>query len=73
MNSMKYHIVLERQEEGGYTAYVPELPGCISQGDTEKETIENISEAISLYEEELASVGTKYPLPAVKIIEPSHS
>lgn len=70
---MKYHIVLEKQEEGGYTAYVPELPGCISQGETEKETLENISEAISLYEEELLSSGTKISTLQVKIIEPSHS
>ena len=44
-----FHIVLEKQDEGGYTVYVPELPGCISQGETEKEVVENIKEAIDLY------------------------
>ncbi|MDO8554933.1 MAG: type II toxin-antitoxin system HicB family antitoxin [Candidatus Micrarchaeota archaeon] len=48
-----FHIVLEKQEEGGYTVYVPELPGCISQGETEKESLSNIQEAINLYLSEL--------------------
>ncbi|MGQ4915961.1 MAG: type II toxin-antitoxin system HicB family antitoxin [Candidatus Asgardarchaeia archaeon] len=46
---MKIKIVLEPQEEGGYTVYVPSLPGCISEGDTIEEAIKNIKEAISLY------------------------
>jgi len=46
---MKITVILEPQEEGGYTAYVPSLPGCISQGETKEETIKNIKEAIELY------------------------
>ena len=46
---MKLTIILEPQEEGGFTAYVPSLPGCISQGDTKEEAIKNIKEAIELY------------------------
>lgn len=46
---MKLTVVLEKQEEGGFTAYVPSLPGCISQGETKKEALENIKEAIELY------------------------
>lgn len=46
---MKYHVVLEKQEEGGYAVYIPELPGCISQGETEKEALTNIKEAMELY------------------------
>ena len=46
---MEIKIVLEKQEEGGYTVYIPSLPGCISQGETKKEAIENIKEAILLY------------------------
>ena len=46
---MKLKIVLEPSEEGGYTAYVPSLPGCISEGDTTEEAIANIREAIDLY------------------------
>jgi len=46
---MELKIVLEEQEEGGYTVLVPALPGCISQGDTLEEAIKNIKEAIELY------------------------
>ena len=46
---MKLKIVLEPSEEGGFTAYVPSLPGCISEGDSREEALENIREAIELY------------------------
>jgi len=46
---MKITVVLEPQDEGGFTVHVPSLPGCISQGDTKKEALENIKEAIELY------------------------
>ncbi len=46
---MKLTIVLEPQKEGGFTVYVPSLPGCISQGETKEEAINNIKEAIELY------------------------
>ena len=46
---MKIKVVLEPSEEGGYTAYVPSLPGCISEGENLQETLANISEAIALY------------------------
>ena len=49
---MPYEIILEPCEEGGFTATVPALPGCISEGDTEAEAMANIQEAIELYEEE---------------------
>ena len=46
---MKLTVILEPQEEGGFTVYAPSLPGCISQGDTKEEAIKNIKEAIELY------------------------
>ncbi len=46
---MKLKIILEKSLEGGFTAYVPSLPGCISEGDTEKQALKNIHEAIELY------------------------
>lgn len=49
MNSMEIKVVLEPQEEGGFTAYVPALPGCVSEGETREEALENIREAIALY------------------------
>ncbi len=46
---MKLKIVLEPSDEGGYTVYVPSLPGCISEGNTKEEAMANIKEAIELY------------------------
>lgn len=46
---MKLKVVFEPSEEGGYTVYVPALPGCISEGDTYEEAMANIKEAIELY------------------------
>ena len=46
---MKFRVVLEPSEEGGFTAVVPGLPGCISEGDTREEALTNVREAIALY------------------------
>jgi predicted RNase H-like HicB family nuclease len=46
---MKIRVVLEPSEEGGYTAYVPSLRGCISEGEDVKDALANISEAMELY------------------------
>lgn len=46
---MKIKVVLEPSEEGGYTVYVPALPGCISEGETVEEALANIREAVELY------------------------
>lgn len=46
---MKLQVVLERSDDGGFTASVPSLPGCISEGDTRDAALRNIREAIELY------------------------
>ena len=46
---MKIKIVLEEQDEGGYTVYVPSLKGCISEGESLNDALKNIKEAIGLY------------------------
>ena len=46
---MKFRVILEPSEEGGYTVVVPSLPGCVSEGNTREEAIKNIREAIELY------------------------
>ncbi len=46
---MRLRVVPEPSEEGGFTVYVPSLPGCISEGDTVEEALANIREAIELY------------------------
>ncbi|NET02526.1 MAG: type II toxin-antitoxin system HicB family antitoxin [Sphaerospermopsis sp. SIO1G2] len=46
---MKLKVILEPSDEGGYTVYVPSLPGCISEGENIDEALANIKEAIELY------------------------
>lgn len=46
---MRLKVVLEPSEDGGYTIYVPALPGCISEGETIEEALQNVQEAIELY------------------------
>ena len=50
---MNLKVVLEPSDEGGYTVFVPSLPGCISEGNTKEEALKNIKEAIELYLEEV--------------------
>ena len=63
---MRLKIVLEESDEGGFTVYVPSLPGCISEGDSEEEAIKNIKEAIELYlepiDDELLSITAQKPV-----------
>ena len=46
---MELDVILEKEEEGGYSVYIPSLPGCVSQGETKEEAIANIKEAAELY------------------------
>jgi len=58
---MKFTVILESQEEGGFTVTVPALPGCISEGETREEALNNIKEAIELYIEALKEDGKPIP------------
>jgi len=58
---MRYTVLMDKNERGGYTVTVPSLPGCISQGDTWKEAMKNIEEAIAGYVETLKIL--KKPVP----------
>ena len=46
---MKISVVLEAQPEGGFTSYIPTLPGCVSEGETEKEAKKNLLDALEGY------------------------
>jgi predicted RNase H-like HicB family nuclease len=54
---MDIKVVLEKDEDGFIVATVPALPGCISQGKTEKQALQNIKEAIELHVHALAEDG----------------
>lgn len=62
MSMLTYTVELEPQKEGGYTVTVPALPGCISEGDTLEEALENIKDAIEGYLRVMAKNGRKIPL-----------
>ena len=60
---MKYRVLIEQDEDGVFVAEVPSLPGCISQGQTREQAIENIKEAIALYLESLGARNEAVPPP----------
>ena len=60
---MKYRVLIQPDEDGCFVAEVPSLPGCISQGKSRDEALENIREAISLYLESLQAHGDAVPPP----------
>ena len=59
---MKYTVVIERTDNG-YSAYAPDLPGCIAAGDSVSEVEELIREAIILHVESLRAHGDPVPEP----------
>ena len=62
VTEMEYRVVLEPdQEDSGYVAHCPALPGCCSQGDTKEEALENIKEAIEAYIESLQKDSLPVP------------
>lgn len=60
---MRYAIVIERAD-GNYSAYVPDLPGCISTGSSVPETKRNIAEAIELHLQGMRQDGETIPSPS---------
>ncbi len=60
---MKYAIIIEKGENN-FSAYVPDLPGCVSTGETVEETKVNIQEAIEFHIEGMKQDGLKIPLPS---------
>lgn len=46
---LEYNVIFNVEDEGGFSAYVPDLPGCVSQGETFEQAQKNIKEAIELY------------------------
>jgi len=64
-NRYQFEVIFTPQEEGGFTVEVPDLPGCITEGDTLEEAEKNIQEAIDLYLETLEERGI--PLPERRV------
>jgi predicted RNase H-like HicB family nuclease len=65
---MKFAVVVEKGPRN-YSAYVPDLPGCVSTGKTFAETEKNIREAIEFHIEGMIEDGDPIPEPSSKAIE----
>lgn len=63
---MRYAIVIEKAE-GNYSAYVPDLPGCIATGASVAEVEAEIREAIAFHVEGLREDGLSVPAPSSKV------
>jgi len=64
--AMRYAVVIEKGE-GNYSAYVPDLPGCVAVGDTVEETHREIQEAIEFHLEGLRADGLPIPEPSSRV------
>jgi predicted RNase H-like HicB family nuclease len=64
MDPQKYLVILEHAEGSNYSAYVPDLPGCVSTGDSRQEVMRNIREAIALHLEGMREDGDPIPAPS---------
>jgi len=62
-----YTIIFEKEEDGGYHAFCPSLPGCHTQGDTYEEAVENIKDAVKLYIESIKANGEEIPAEDITI------
>ena len=61
LKMISYTVVLEHEEDGRYSVYIPDLPGCASMGKTKRQAMANIREALVCYLEGLRKL--KRPLP----------
>lgn len=58
---MDYTVVIEQADDGSYSAYVPDLPGCVSCGDTPGQTLDSIGEAVQGHLAVLRQYGEPVP------------
>ena len=64
---MEYPVVLEPDETGGFVVYCPTLKGCVPQGETEEEALENIRDAIVTYLHSLEDLKKVTPMRIVHV------
>ena len=61
---MDYVVVIEKADDGSYSAYVPDLPGCVSCGDSLEDAKQLIHEAIDLHIDSLRQHQEPVPTPS---------
>ncbi len=59
----KYLVVIEKADDGSYSAYLPDIPGCVSCGDTVEEVRALIQEALDFHFEGVRQAGLPLPMP----------
>ncbi len=64
MDKLYYPAVMHPEEEGGYSVWLHDISGCVSQGETLAEAIENIKDALGLYYEDAAEGKSTLPAPS---------
>ncbi len=64
MNKYYYPAVFQKEDDG-FSVWMPDVPGCISQGDTLEESVENIKDAFGLFVEEEKANGTSIPMASL--------
>jgi len=58
---LRYAIIIEKAGDGGFCAYVPDLPGCVGMGATHEEVVQNIIEGIKLHLDGMKQEGIPIP------------
>lgn len=61
---MRYLIIIEQAEDGGYGAWAPDLPGCVALGDTPEECEREMQDAVAFHLEGLRLEGEPFPTPS---------
>lgn len=64
MSTYRYHVIIERDEDGIYVVYCPALQGCYTQGDTYEEALRNVKEAIRVHIAARKQLGEPVPVEA---------
>lgn len=70
MNKLEYTVIVEplsAEDGGGFIATVPDLPGCVSDGETPEEALVNVQDAISTWIGAANDLGHKIPKPSRKM------
>lgn len=62
---MEYLVIIEKTNNN-YSAYLPDIPGCIATGSTKKDVLKNLKKALLLYVEGLREDGLPVPEPAAQ-------
>ena len=67
MQRLEYPVIIEplpENEGGGFVALVPDLPGCMSDGETAQEALASVQDAVAAWIEEATALGRPVPRPS---------